>query len=125
MPAGVHQHTLPCIFPDFRQADDGTSRRIMEFLQILGILFLLDIVTTEIILALGGVELNPLMAGIVANPALHLGVKAAILLVILLVSLVAEQRVKGSCTAFYCVLIVLYMFVVVNNAFVIIPWITS
>jgi hypothetical protein len=102
-------------------ADDATSRRITMFLLILGTLFLLDIVTTEVILWMGGIELNPLMTGIVANPALHTVVKMTILLVVFIVSLVAERQVRGSGAMVCCVIITLYIFVVVNNLFVILP----
>jgi len=121
MSAGLLGHNVQCAYLEYCPLEDGTFRRIVELLLILGTLFLLDIVTTQIILRMGGVELNPLMAGIVANPVLHLGIKAAILLLIFPVSLIAEQRVKGSSAVFYCVLITLYIFVVVNNAFVILP----
>ena len=119
--AGRPGHTVIGIFPVNHPLDPDTVRRSVELLAILGTLFLLDISTTQIILRMGGVELNPLMAGIVANPVLHLGIKAAILLVIFTVSLIAEQRVKGSSAVFYCVLITLYIFVVLNNLFVILP----
>ena len=98
-----------------------TERRIVILLLILGALFLLDILTTQIILRTGGIELNPLMTGIVANPALHLVIKATILILIFPVSLIAEQRVKGSGTIFYCALITLYSFVIINNMLIILP----
>nr|WP_320160200.1 DUF5658 family protein [uncultured Methanoregula sp.] len=119
--AGRPGHDIHSPFPAYRPLDHGMIRRSVELLLVLGILFLLDIATTQIILRMGGVELNPLMTGIVANPALHLVLKAAILLVIFLVSLVAEQRVKGSGFVFYCILIVFYSAVVINNLFVILP----
>ena len=121
MSAGIPGHNVKCAFLEYRQLDDGTSRQIVKLLLILGALFLLDIMTTQIILWMGGVELNPLMAGIVANPALHLGIKTGMLLAIFPVSLIAEQQVKGSSAVFYCVLIMWYIFVVINNAFVILP----
>lgn len=119
MSAGMPGHTGQCTFWEYRPLGDSISRQIVQLLLILGTLFLLDIVTTEIILWMGGVELNPFMAGVVANPALHLGIKAAILFLIFLVSLIAEKRVKGSGTCFYCILITLYVFACVNNAVVI------
>lgn len=119
--AGRPGHPFRCIFPKFRPLDEETSRHIADLQLILGMLFLLDIVTTQIILRMGGIELNPLMAGIVANPPLHLGIKAILLLLIYSVSLLAEQRVQGSSAVFYCVLITLYVFVVINNMFVILP----
>jgi len=119
--AGRPGHPVPCRFPEYPPIDDGTSRRIGGLLFILGMLFLLDIVTTQIILFSGGVELNPLMAGIVAYPVLHLVIKTLLLLVIFLVSRIAEMRVKGSGALFYCALITLYLFVIINNLFVILP----
>jgi len=121
MSAGITGQNPWSIFPGYRPLDDGTFHKFRELLLILGTLFLLDIVTTGIILRMGGLELNPFMEGIVANPALHLIIKAAILLLIFLVSLVAEQRVERSGVVFYCILITWYIFIVVNNAFVILP----
>ena len=94
---------------------------IREFALILGGLFFLDILTTQVVLWMGGVELNPLMTGIVSEPVLHTGIKVAILIMILVVSVIAERQVKGSSTVFYCILITLYLFVIVNNIFVILP----
>jgi hypothetical protein len=119
--AGRPGQTVQCTLPEYHSSRDETSRRIVAFLLILGILFLLDIATTQIILHMGGIELNPFMAGIVANPALHLCIKAAILLVIFPVSLIAEKRVKGSGALFYGVLITLYIVVLINNLAVIVP----
>jgi hypothetical protein len=119
--AGRAGHAIPGIFPEYRSLDHETLRRIIELLLILGILFLLDIITTQIILRMGGVELNPFMAGIVAYPALHLVIKAVILLIIFPVSLIAEQRVKGSGALMYCVLILLYLAVILNNLLFIVP----
>ncbi|MDP3563691.1 MAG: DUF5658 family protein [Methanoregula sp.] len=110
---------------DYRPVDDTTHRRITEFSLILAALFLLDILTTELILWLGGIELNPAMVGIVTSPLVHLTIKACTLILIILVSLVAETRVRGSSMAFYCILITLYLFVIVNNAFVLIPHIVG
>lgn len=75
--------------------------------------------------ASGGIELNPAMAGIVASPFVHLAVKAGTLLLIMLVALIAETKVKGSAIAFYCVIITLYLFIIVNNAFVLISQVTG
>jgi len=119
--AGRPGHSTHSQFPAYRPLDHRTIHRSVGFLLVLGTLFLLDIATTQIILRLGGVELNPLMAGIVANPALHMGIKAAILLIVFPMSLIAEQRVKGSGLVFYYVLIMLYSCVVANNIFVLLP----
>ncbi|MDP2797491.1 MAG: DUF5658 family protein [Methanoregula sp.] len=110
---------------DYCPVDDTTNRWITEFSLILAALFLLDILTTQLILWLGGIELNPAMAGIVTSPFVHLVIKAGTLFLIIHVSLVAETRVRGSSMAFYCVLITLYLFVIVNNSFVLIPHIVG
>ena len=110
---------------DYRPVDDITNRRITKFSLILAALFLLDILTTQIILWLGGIELNPAMAGIVTSPLLHFAIKAGTLILIILVSLVAEMQVRRSSIAFYCILITLYLFVIVNNTFVLIPQIVG
>ncbi len=119
--AGRPGQNVPYGYPVHRPIEYETLRRIVELLLILGTLFLLDIITTQITLRMGGVELNPFMAGIVANPVLHMGIKAAILLVIFPVSLIAERRVRGSGAVFYCVLILLYILVVANNLSFILP----
>ena len=110
---------------DYRPFDDATSRQFTVFSLTLAALFLLDIVTTEVILWLGGIELNPVLAGIVASPLLHLIIKAGTLLIIILVSLIAATRVPRSGVSFYCILITLYLFVIVNNTFVLIPHIVG
>ena len=112
---------VQCGFLDYRPIDGKTLSRIGECLLILGTLFLLDIMTTRIIIRNGGVELNPVMAGIASNTALHVVIKATILLLVFPVSLIAEQRVKGSSIFLYFVLITIYIFVVINNILIIFP----
>lgn len=121
MAVQAHRPGIMAGFPGYLLADDATGRRIAEFSLILAVLFLLDIVTTQVILRLGGSELNPAMAGIVASPLVHLAIKAGTLLLIIIVSLIAEREVRGSAVIFYSVLITLYIFIIVNNAFVLIP----
>lgn len=106
---------------DYRIADASMDRQITGFSLIIAVLFFLDIVTTQFILLLGGVELNPVMAGVVLNPLLHLAIKAGTLLLIILVSIIAETKVRRSSVAFYSAIITLYIFVLVNNSFVLIP----
>lgn len=112
---------FPGTYLDYRPADAGIDRRITVFSLILAALFLLDILTTHLILWMGGIELNPAMVGVVTSPVLHLAIKAGTLLLIIVVSLIAETKVKGSSLAFYGTIITLYLFVLVNNSFVLIP----
>ncbi|MDD1687330.1 DUF5658 family protein [Methanoregula sp.] len=101
--------------------DGKRYQHFVVFAFILAGLFLLDILTTQFILWMGGVELNPVMALVVSNPVLHLAVKGAILLVIVSVAFVAEKYVRDSSVFFYCILITMYLFVITNNLFVILP----
>jgi hypothetical protein len=101
--------------------DTGRSLRILVLTLVLAGLFFLDILTTQVVLMTGGIELNPVMAAIVSDPAHHLAVKCMILLVIFCVSLIAELQVKESSVYFYGILILLYILVVVNNVVVILP----
>jgi hypothetical protein len=125
MAAPGHQFGSHYGYPDYRLVDGTIDRRITGFVLILAALFLLDIFTTQLILWLGGIELNPAMSGIVMSPLVHLAIKASTLLLIIIVSLVAENKVKGSAIVFYCVIITFYVFVIVNNTFVLIPRITG
>ena len=121
MPAGIPAPGHRYLFRGNQNPENDAARRFLEFVLILASLFLLDIVTTEIIILMGGVELNPFMIAVVVSTPVHLALKAAILAVIAIVALVAERQVKGSGVLFYCMLITMYIFVVVNNVFVILP----
>ncbi|NLD57225.1 MAG: hypothetical protein GX651_03720, partial [Methanomicrobiales archaeon] len=101
------------------------DRRIADFALILAALFTLDIITTHVILWLGGIELNPYMAGIVTAPLAHAGVKMATLLLIVTVSIIAETNVKGSTIGFYAVIIILYLLILVNNTIALVPHIAG
>jgi hypothetical protein len=120
LPAGTVRPVLSAP-PGAYRLDDGRSRRIMTFTLVLAGLLLLDILTTQLILRMGGAELNPLMTGIVTMPALHIAIKSALLLLALYVSLTAEVRVRGSGTVLYGMLIALYLVIVCNNIGVILP----
>jgi len=121
MPAAGNMQGAGLAAPGFAYPDTARARQIAIFTLILGSLFLLDIGTTHFILWMGGVELNPLMAGIVTNPALHLALKSTILVAAALVALLSERYVRGSGGMLYAVLITLYIFIVVNNLFVLLP----
>jgi len=105
------------LFPDNLSFD----QRIADFSIILAALFVLDIITTHVILWLGGIELNPFITGIVSAPLAHATVKAATLLLIISVSLIAEANVKGSTIGFSAAIIALYILVLVNNTIALVP----
>jgi hypothetical protein len=119
--AGWPGHRTSGEFQEYPPLDPGTVHRNAELLFILGTLFLSDIVTTQVILRMGGVELNPFMTGVVSDPALHLSLKTMILLLIFFVSLIAEQRMKGSSVFFYGIIILFYSAILLNNLLYILP----
>jgi hypothetical protein len=98
-----------------------TLLHVLVFTCVLAFLFLLDITTTEAILGMGGVELNPLMAGVVAFPLLHVIIKCGILLLVIPIALIAESKVRGSGVALYAILIGMYAAVTLNNVTVLLP----
>lgn len=101
-----------------------TLVHVIIFTSVLSILFLLDILTTQAILRMGGVELNPLMAGVVTTPLMHVTLKCGVLIMIIPVALTAEDRVRGSGIVLYVTLIAMYVVVIINNATVLLPHIT-
>ena len=98
-----------------------TLLQVIFFTGILAVLFLLDITTTQAILGMGVVELNPLMAGVVAFPLLHVILKCGILLLVIPIALIAESKVRGAGVALYAILIVTYTAVTFNNITVLLP----
>ncbi|MDD1689979.1 MAG: DUF5658 family protein [Methanoregula sp.] len=121
MPAAKMIQESGLALPGLYRVDTVRTWHIVLFTLILGSLFLLDIGTTQIILRMGGVELNPLMTRIVTNPALHLAIKSVVLLAAVLVATLVERYVRGSSIYLYGILIPLYIIVLVNNLFVILP----
>jgi hypothetical protein len=109
------------ILPTHRGYGELTLLQVLVFTCILAFLFLLDITTTEAILGMGGVELNPLMAGVVTIPLLHVIIKCGILLLVIPIALIAESKVRGSGVALYAILIVMYAAVTLNNVTVLLP----
>jgi hypothetical protein len=107
------------LFP--KNIDTGILAWVILLTLVLADLFLLDIFTTQIILSMGGVELNPLMAGVVTMPFLHILLKIGIVIMVVPVALNAEARVKGSGMVLYAALIIMYTVVVLNNTAVLLP----
>ena len=115
---GMHRTKPSCTT---ERHGDLTPLLILIFTGVLAFLFVLDITTTQAILVMGGEELNPLMAGVVAFPLLHVFLKFGILGMVVPVALTAESRVEGAGVALYAILIVMYTLVTLNNITVLIP----
>jgi hypothetical protein len=96
----------------------GLDIRLPLFLGIviLYILFSIDIVTTEAILRLGGVELNRLMTEIVSYPMGHIALKGAVLTLVAGVCVWAEERIARSGIATMAIIIAFYMVVALHNS---------
>ena len=116
-----HMQAISGLFPRDVGPGTGVFAWIILLSLVLADLFLLDVLTTQLILGMGGIELNPVMTGIVTTPALHVLLKIGIVLCIIPVALNAEARIKGSGMALYATLIVMYTIVVLNNTSVLIP----
>jgi len=82
---------------------------------ILSMLLFLDVLTTTMILNLGGCELNPLMLVVVRNPFLHLGVKAAFALFVVFITVRAERMVEYSGAAILAVVCSFFAIVFAHN----------
>ncbi|MFY9981712.1 MAG: DUF5658 family protein [Methanoregula sp.] len=109
------------LFPKNVGPGTGVFVWIILLSLILADLFLLDIFTTQLILNMGGTELNPMMAGVVTMPFLHILLKIGIIICVIPVALNAEARVKGSGMVLYASLIIMYTIVVLNNTTVLLP----
>jgi hypothetical protein len=83
---------------------------------LLAVLFGFDIATTDLILLLGGYEQNPLMAFIIQYPILHIAIKGLVIIFITLVVQYSDYKVKGSGIWILLPVILLYSYVVYNNA---------
>ncbi|MFA4861865.1 DUF5658 family protein [Methanoregula sp.] len=95
--------------------DTGIQKTIIWGTAILGMLFFLDILSTEIILKSGGVEQNPVMEGIVQWPLLHLVVKSLLLVLVIFMARAAEGQIRGSGKIFFVFIIGMYILVIGNN----------
>ena len=101
--------------PENRGLTRYSDRRIVICVCILSVLFLLDVLTTHIILSGGGIEYNLFMAGIVQNPLVHIIVKTLLLLLVVLVAKNAETTVKGSGLILFYLIILWYTICLGNN----------
>jgi len=92
----------------------ATNQRIYLF-TLFSMLLLLDVVTTTRILLIGGVELNPLMAGVVSSVPLHIGVKALFFAAMVLWARWWDVRIRHGGVTVLTVLCTWFTFVVVHN----------
>jgi hypothetical protein len=98
-----------CLYHDF-------SFPLFFGIILLAVLFGLDIATTDMILFLGGYEQNPIMALITQYPIIHVAIKGLVIIFITLVIQYSDYKIKGAGIWVLLPVILLYAFVVYNNA---------
>jgi hypothetical protein len=84
---------------------------------ILGVLLNLDVLTTSLVIRLGGYEMNSIMAGVVGIPMIHLFVKWLLLIFVVMAALFSDRILNGVGIYFMCSIIGWYSIVVANNTF--------
>ena len=90
---------------------------------LLASIMAVDVITTTFILDHGGIELNPIMIGIVGSPLLHMGVKVIAFLSIVVLSIFLEMRMKYCGSLPLIVTSILYIFLAINNFSILIRYI--
>ncbi|MDH7509424.1 MAG: DUF5658 family protein [Methanolinea sp.] len=82
---------------------------------LLGGLLALDVLLTTLILGLGGFEMNPVMAWVVQNPYIHIGVKCAFAGFIIYMAGRAEELKEYSGALIVMAVCAFFMVVFVHN----------
>ena len=100
--------------PVYRKSGDA-SQYLWYGIFILWGLFMMDVITTEVILSFGGYEMNSLMRMVVSSVPLHAALKMAVLSLIAVVAYVSNRITKRSGTVAVTVIIIWYTFVIVHN----------
>lgn len=91
---------------------------------LLSVLFSLDIITTTIILKLGGVELNSVMTPIVSSMPLHALLKWAVVVFIVTIARWCDEKVKNCGLLMLTIVIIWYGIVIWNNTTVMMDLVT-
>ena len=115
-----HSSSIPGESPDptapgMRFFRTGTGLLLIPGIFSLILLFSVDIITTEMILTLGGSELNRLMAGVVAYPVAHIALKGIVLVYITGVCMWAEKKITQSGVTAMAVIVSFYVVVALHN----------
>ncbi|HIH27791.1 MAG TPA: hypothetical protein HA256_07490 [Methanoregulaceae archaeon] len=96
------------------------NENLVEFLAlvILGVLLILDVLTTSLVLSVGGYETNVLMEGIVTIPVVHLFLKWLFLVFVVIAARFCDWMVQGTGLYIMCVIIGWYSLVIANNTLI-------
>lgn len=94
---------------------DSREGEITVGILLLGLLFAMDIISTEIILLNGGQEMNRFMAFFTEDPLIHGILKTGVLLLVAVAAWYANRFVKFAGTILIFLVITWYAIVVANN----------
>ena len=78
-------------------------------------LFMMDVITTEMILSFGGYEMNALMKPFVSSVFLHTVIKMGVLALIVIVAYISDIITKRYGTIAIMAISAWYLFVITNN----------
>ena len=114
MVGGSYGSRVRNLLQDFTRAN---NENLVEFfaLVILGVLPLLDVLTTSLVLSVGEYETNVFMEGIVTIPVVHLFLKWFFLVFVVIAARFCERIVQGTGLYIMCVIIGWYTLVIANN----------
>lgn len=117
MVGGSYGSRVRNLLQDFTRAN---NENLVEFfaLVILGVLLLLDVLTTSLVLSVGGYETNVFMEGIVTIPVVHLFLKWLFLVFVVMMARFCDRIVQGTGLYIMCVIIGWYSLVIANNTLV-------
>jgi hypothetical protein len=117
MVSGSYSSKVRTLLQDFTRAN---NENLVEFfaLVILGVLLLLDVLTTSLVLSVGGYETNVFMEGIVTIPVVHLFLKWLFLVFVVMMARFCDRIVQGTGLYIMCVIIGWYSLVIANNTLV-------
>lgn len=82
---------------------------------LLGAVMLMDVITTQLILGMGYVELNPMMVFFVSNPYLHFGLKVLVAGAYVVFAAYCNSRIEKSGVAVLSVGGVAFLPAVLHN----------
>lgn len=100
--------------PVYRGPGD-TGQYLWYGIFILWSLFMMDVITTEVILSFGGYEMNSLMAAFVGSVPIHTALKMAVLGLIAAVAYISNRVTKRYGTITVVIITAWYTFVVTHN----------
>ena len=99
----------------YGNAGGGDFTYLWYGLFVLWALFMMDVITTEVLLSSGGFEMNAVMRPFVEFPALHIALKMAVLTVIAAVAYISDKITKRYGTIAVMAIAAWYIFVISWN----------